>query len=440
MTYDKNRDVLWLLDKVVIHNQPDEKGEGGADIEAGAAGLARADKYMRFERGVKIVRNGQTISADAGVAYLTPDEKRIQMLELRGSSRVSGVPKADGGLRNMAARDINLTYAEDGKTLQRAVLSGDGVIDLAGAAGSAGRRLSGRFIDIGLGPDGSVVTALLAREQVVLDLFADKTTPARTIKSGALQGTGTPEGRLDERARSTRAWIFAKRPRRLRSRRVARSSTMDLALKNGFSSIESAQFSGGVQFEQGTMTASSREARYGIAAGTLEPVGRGREDGTPAAGRRRTGDDRGEADRHRTRHQPDHGGRVGEDGDARPPAAAGRSGNKADGRHRPAMLKPDKPVYATADNLVYDSSSSHAVYTGNAQLWQGETRIKADKIVVDDQTGNLHGVGQRRLADDPRPGERPDEGEGAGQIGRDRQRHGLRRLGPSGHLHRRGPA
>ncbi|HEX7486214.1 MAG TPA: LPS export ABC transporter periplasmic protein LptC, partial [Vicinamibacterales bacterium] len=166
MTYDKARDVLWLLDSVAIHHDRDAKGEGEADILAGAAGMAHRDKYMRFERGVTIVREGQKIEATGAVAYLTQDEEHIQMLELRGSSRVTGAPKADGGLKAMRARDINLTYAPDGQTLQRAVLSGDGAIDIAGSASSAGRSLSGQFIDIGLAPDGATMTSLVAREKV----------------------------------------------------------------------------------------------------------------------------------------------------------------------------------------------------------------------------------------------------------------------------------
>ena len=74
LTYDKARDVLSLLDKVVIRTAPDEKGEGGADIDAGTAAFFRADKYMRFERGVKMVGRGQTIEAETAVAFLTPDE------------------------------------------------------------------------------------------------------------------------------------------------------------------------------------------------------------------------------------------------------------------------------------------------------------------------------------------------------------------------------
>jgi lipopolysaccharide transport protein LptA len=57
------------------------------------------------------------------------------------------------------------------------------------------------------------------------------------------------------------------------------------------------------------------------------------------------------------------------------------------------MLKQDKPVYATSDSLVYDSAVSLATYKGSAQLWQGETTIKGDTIVVDDQTGDLSASG-----------------------------------------------
>lgn len=392
MTYDRNRDVLWLLDKAVIRTQPDENGEGGASIDAGAAGFARADKYMRFERGVKMVQQGQTILADGAVAYLTPDEKHVRMLELRGSSRVVGAPtKAEGGLKNMAARDMNLTYAEDGRTLQQAVLSGEGAIDLAGAAGNAGRRLSADFIDIGMGPDGSTMTALNARDRVVLQLFGDKVTPARTIKSGALQGTGTPPGGLTD-AYFSEGVDFREVPRPPAKPRTARSSTMSLALKNGFDRIEAARFAGGVQFWEGAMTAKSAEARYGITAGTLDMVG------ADEAGRQpQVLDERATIEGKRVTMVLDSRKITAVDavktemrdsagaGGTQAPAPAGRRGS--------ALLKKDKPVFATADRLEYDGAGSHAVYTGSAQLWQGEMRIKADEIVVDDESGNLAATG-----------------------------------------------
>jgi lipopolysaccharide export system protein LptA len=58
--------------------------------------------------------------------------------------------------------------------------------------------------------------------------------------------------------------------------------------------------------------------------------------------------------------------------------------------HVPSMLKQDKPVNVRANRLEYDGGASVATYSGNARLWQEDTTIQADKIVLDDKTGNLH--------------------------------------------------
>jgi lipopolysaccharide export system protein LptA len=397
LAYDKARDVLSLLDSVVIRTAPDEKGEGGADIDAGTAGFFRADKYVRFERGVKIVGGGQTIEAETAVAFLTPDETRIQMLELRGRSRVTGAPRTDGGLEGMTARDIDLTYAPDGRTLRRSVLIGDGAITLAGSAGSSRRKLSGQFIDVGLAPDGATLVALDARDRVLLELFADAVTPARTIKANALQGSGPPSTGLTG-ATFGGGVEFRETPAAPGTPRVAFSSTLDLTMKNGFGSLETARFGGGTRFEQGRMTATARDARYGIAAGTLnlsgfdERTGRGPqvvdERATIEARRIDVALDSKKvtaADTVKTESR----GRA-EGADAR---GGGRAGDAGPGR-RSGLIHEDTPAYATADTLNYDSAASLAVYRGNAQLWQGETTIKGDTIVVDDQKGDLSASGR----------------------------------------------
>lgn len=387
MTFDKNRDVLWLLDKAVIHGRPDDKGEGGVDIEAGAAGLARSEHFMRFERGVTIVSGGQRVQADGAIVYLTADDKQIQMVELRGSSRVAAPPKAEGGLKGMAARDMNLNYAADGKTLERAVLNGDGVVDLAGTKGAGGRKLAGQLIELGLASDGSTLTSLFARERVQLDLLADKTTPARTIRAGALQGSGPPGGALTG-ANFTENVEFTEVPAPPASPRKATAAEMDLALKDGFSSVESARFRGGVRFDQGKMSATAREARYAIAAGTLDLAGSDPASGRPPQVR----DERAtiqagrisivlEGNKIAALESVKTEMRGGGDSASKP----GQPG----GSHMPGILKQDKPVYATAEKLDYDSDAGRAVYVGASQLWQGETTIKAETITVDDKTGDL---------------------------------------------------
>jgi LPS export ABC transporter protein LptC len=191
-TYDKTRDVLWLLDQAHIVVTPDEKGQGGVDVNAGAAGYARRDRYMRFERGVRMVRGAQALDAANAMAYLRDAEDKLEVLELRGNSRVSGVGSGPSSLQAMTARDMNLDYAEDGQTLQKAILVGDGIVQLANATGGPGTKLSSQSIDIELAPDGNTLNSLGARDRVQLDLPAGPDTPARQIKSVTLEARAEP--------------------------------------------------------------------------------------------------------------------------------------------------------------------------------------------------------------------------------------------------------
>jgi len=57
------------------------------------------------------------------------------------------------------------------------------------------------------------------------------------------------------------------------------------------------------------------------------------------------------------------------------------------------MLKEDQPVNVTGDAMEYDGAVSKATYTGKAQLWQTDTSIRADTLVIDEKSGDLNGTG-----------------------------------------------
>ena len=142
MTYDQTREVLWLLDQAQITMAPEKGKDPGLKIVAGAAGMARREKYFRFDRGFNATREGRILSSESAMAYLTDDEERLKSLELRGNARIVMSGAIEGGLQSMTAREINLEYGDDGETLEHAVLAGDGVMQLAGAGGQPGRRIS----------------------------------------------------------------------------------------------------------------------------------------------------------------------------------------------------------------------------------------------------------------------------------------------------------
>jgi lipopolysaccharide transport protein LptA len=59
----------------------------------------------------------------------------------------------------------------------------------------------------------------------------------------------------------------------------------------------------------------------------------------------------------------------------------------------PSMLKQDQPVNVLGEKLDYDGTTSKSTYTGAARLFQGDTSIKGDTIVIDNKGGNLTASG-----------------------------------------------
>ena len=58
-----------------MHMAPDAAGAGAAEVRAGAAIFARREHTVRFERLVQIIRGGQVINADNGMAHLTAERR-----------------------------------------------------------------------------------------------------------------------------------------------------------------------------------------------------------------------------------------------------------------------------------------------------------------------------------------------------------------------------
>ena len=84
---------------------------------------------------------------------------------------------------------------------------------------------------------------------------------------------------------------------------------------------------------------------------------------------------------------------VSASGDVKSVLQPAKPGADSGGNKLPSMLKRDQVVNVTASELNYQAKASRATYTGRALLWQGETSIKADTIVLDDKAGDLTGKG-----------------------------------------------
>ena len=389
MTWDQPREVMWLLRQAEITIAPEAGKDPGARVVAGAAGLARRDKYLRFERGVTIARAGREMAADSALIYLTDDEQAVRAIELRGDSSIREAAPADGGLEAMEARDINLTYGPDGESLQRAALAGDAAIQLAGTGG-AGRRIAGQLIDASLDEAGAL-TALKARDRVALTLPAARDAPERTIRADRMDGAGRAGRGLTSARFEERVEYLENRPA---GPRVARSRTLEIALSGPDGALDDARFAGGTRFEDGETTATAERARYLVGDGRLDLSG-------ATGGRRPQVQDARLTVEAAAIQLAFEGPALEASGDVKSvlkPSGGDdttrRQGSEA--LRTPGLLNDDQPANVTGAALTYDGTKGHAVYTGGARLWQGDTAISGDTITIDESSGDLLSSGSVR--------------------------------------------
>jgi lipopolysaccharide export system protein LptA len=171
--------------------------------------------------------------------------------------------------------------------------------------------------------------------------------------------------------------------------RGARSQQLNVTMKPGFGAIDDAQFSTRVRFVDGAMTATAAAAHYLPDAGTLALTGAERENPVPHVVNDQIQIDAASLD---VKLEGPIVTAVGSAKSVIQPQKTDSSKGSSDVKI-PAMLKQDQPVNVTAQRLDYDGNKSEAKYTGSAQLWQGETVIKAPTIVIDSKNGNLDASG-----------------------------------------------
>ncbi len=423
-TYDRNREVLWLLDQARITVAPDKAGQGGLAATAKAAGMARIDNYIKLTGGGHIEADARIIDADEITIMLTPATKaepdqHVQQMQLRGNSRINGGAAA----QSMSARDIDLNYAPDGRVLQHAQLVENAVLQLPGDPKSGGRRIAGRTIAIEMAPDGATVTTLTANENVQVDLPADGDQAAKRIRAASLTANGAPGAGLEHATFAGGVEYRENRPAKgavAAVERVARSQSMVVETKPGFGAVQQADFHGNVHFTDGPqVTADATRALYHVdrdqieLSSTPEPgppsprVSDGRVTIEARAIEMTLGTRKLTADtKVRSSMLPETKPAAAKPAAGLPavapagpkpaarPAARGAApapapAPAADAARLPGILKPDQPVTVTSNRLAYDGAVGHAVYSGSARLWQGDTSVRGDTIIVDDSSGNL---------------------------------------------------
>jgi lipopolysaccharide export system protein LptA len=389
-TYDRQRNVIWLLDQAHVVRAPDEKGEGGIDASAKGIGIARTDKYMNMNENAKLVRSDQTFSADRLVIYFTDDEKGAKLVEMRGGASVVPAPKAKTGSPEMYGDGINLEFQPDGQTLKHATLSGSArLIQLNDQRNK--QTISAATIDLVTAPDGSTLTGLEAKTGVEVTLPATPDAPGRTIHAPSLVASGNDKDGLKAAVFEGGVEFHETQPAargKPAMNRIGKSTSLALDLKGQLGAIDKAEFRQNVTFKDGDISGSGDVGVYNQSAGTLELT-------SPKASPRTPQVDDGtihvEAlyisvtlDNHDLRARDNVYAKM----------TQGKNDEKA---HPPALFDDKQPIFGTAANLKYVGASGAATFVGGtvaARVFQkDDSQISAERIDLDQDSGNLQASG-----------------------------------------------
>ena len=386
-SYDETRDLLGLSDQTKVRIAPEKRGGEATDITAGAAVLARLDKFMSFERAVHIVRGKQVINADSALGEFTGSDEHLSSLELQGTARIETPNALPGELKLMSGDVINLTYFENSDLLQSATVAGSAALRIAPPADAAETVLHADNIEIAMAPDGTTLTSLNARDRVVFDLSAAKGQPAKKVTSNALVASGAP-GKGLTAASFTEGVEYQETGGTPPVKRSVTSRTLDASLKGGLGQIEEATFIGSARFRDEQTQAAGSTMRYNMDTGQVALTGAAGEP-VPRVVNAQIQIDAPNIDMNV------EGSKMRAYGESRRvqsimfPAKPGATG----AARTPGLMKQDQPVSGVSRELTYTGGESGSIeLTGSVMLVQGEkseTQIKGEKITIDGKTGNL---------------------------------------------------
>ncbi len=383
-----DRSVLWINSAAKLTVAPEVAG--GVPIEASATriGLADADHFMVLEGDAVMQHQSKRLSSDNARVSFTPIGDIVQYIEMRGRSAVRTTGGADG--RALTATNINLAFAPDTGLLTNAQLAESAVAALT----DAGRvtRISGTTIELHTGPDGETLTRLDATDPVEVQLPRDGNQQAQTtIRAQTLLAEGA-DGKGLERALFTGAVRYQEVSPAQRGQpaatRLATAESLSLDLKGDLGQVDVARFRQQVRIIDGAFTASAAEAVYSRAAETLQLRGL-----TGTTRPKATSADvdvvADEIDANLATDAFDARGRVES---ALTPATTASSKTKtATGT---GLFERGTVVTGQSNRLKYNRTTGRAEYEGGVMLVQVDSRLLAERVVVEDATGNLTATGK----------------------------------------------
>ena len=382
--YDRDHDLLRLLDNAHVELVADTTR---TTIRSRTAVLAQTDGYMEFNTDVTIETDTEEMTAGRARVTLKGEGTTVEALDLMRDARIVGIDPRPGTLRKMTARTIGLAYNDTGETLETAVLTGGGHLEMAAANDQIGSTISSQSIRLTFDEDGAELGALVARNQVRLTLPERPETAVQTVGANLLTVTGE-NGRGLEQAQFEGNVIFREvlpSDTAVPVTRVTRADRLDATLSDGMTRLGDARFLGDVTVENGDVVGEADEAVYAIDEDRVELLTSGSAGRTP-----RVEDRRGSVQANVITLGVGDDDRLTAIGEVESVLVTDPADSDAErGARRPGLLEPSEPTYVTAGHLAYDGTTDVAVYSQGARLWQGATEFNGETIVLNEADGNI---------------------------------------------------
>jgi lipopolysaccharide export system protein LptA len=398
-TYDRDRDLLTVLDQAHVTVAPEADGKGTMSATSKVMALDRLNKLSRLEQGATITHDAETLVGDTAVLHWTEDEKHLRLIELRGHASVTqGAGAGADSPPDMHGDDIDLAFYPDGHTLHLGSLTGRTAPASVVLIDASGRRsVSGARVDLTVAPDGKTLTDLQARTNVRVDLPKTADAPARVITAPTLSARGTEkeglkEARFEGGAEFTETVPGAKGEKD--HVRTGKSRVLVLALNGQIDAIDQARFTQDTTFTDGDVHGDADDAQYLAGQGKLllRPAAARGPKKTPHVTDGDLQVDAQTIDIFLDTHDLDAAGSV---------TTVNRQSAATAPTQRTSALfdfnDPNRPIYGSGAKLHYASGTGRATYTGTpealARTWQDPNFVTADEVVLETDTHNLKATG-----------------------------------------------
>ena len=373
MAYDMDVDVLTIDAEtaVTLISADGDRIEFTADSSV----FDRAGQTLALHGGVRILRDRDVLEAEHVNVELDERGERATFIALRDDARARTPGNA---LDSMRAASIDLDYTDDGRALERVGLNGGGELLLAPQAGAVIRRVLAEGIEVTLAGDQTLRT-LDAGGGTVLELPA-MDGPARRVTAAGMQAQGDADG---IRSASFVGNVVFREDAGPGPRRDVSAERLVIDFANG--AVVRTVFTGGARFADASMSAVGLELHYVPDGGGLSLRG------AVGTARPRIDDGRLTVEAETIDLLLGDPLTVAAAGGVQTTLAGGAAA--PDDSRLPTLLDVGMLVNISADAFEYGGARSQAVYTGTAVLWQGDTTIRADRLTLDQASGNLAAEG-----------------------------------------------